>query len=151
MKAPAPMPHGYPFRFVDVVLEERNADFSRGRARVNVTSNAWAAMGEQWRSPTLLAEAIAQAALLLEGGDPVARQRGFLAGLDGFVVKRVPRAGEALCVDVRIAARFGQVIRFEGEVTSAGEEIARGGILVRHVEAAPPGGRKIDAVGTQAG
>lgn len=145
------MPHGYPFRFVDVVLEERNADFSRGRARVNVTSNAWAAMGEQWRSPTLLAEAIAQAALLLEGGDPVARQRGFLAGLDGFVVKRVPRAGEALCVDVRIAARFGQVIRFEGEVTSAGEEIARGGILVRHGEAAPPGGRKIDAVGTQAG
>jgi 3-hydroxymyristoyl/3-hydroxydecanoyl-(acyl carrier protein) dehydratase len=140
VKPPAPLPHGYPFRFVDTVLEERNADFSRGRARVNVTSNAWAAMGEQWRGPTLLAEAVAQAALLLEGGDPVAGGRGFLAGLDGFEVKRVPRAGETLCVDVRIAARFGQVIRFEGEVTSAGEEIARGGILVRRGEAAPAAG-----------
>ena len=34
--------------------------------------------------PLLLAEAIAQSALLLEGGDPEAGRTGFLAGLDGF-------------------------------------------------------------------
>ena len=64
------LPHGYPFRFADAVVEERNADFSRGRVRVGVTANGRAAMGEQWGSPLLLAEAIAQAALLLQGGDP---------------------------------------------------------------------------------
>ena len=64
--APGALPHGYPFRFVDAVVEERNADFSRGRVRVGVTVNGRAAMGEQWGSPLLLAEAIAQAALLLQ-------------------------------------------------------------------------------------
>jgi 3-hydroxymyristoyl/3-hydroxydecanoyl-(acyl carrier protein) dehydratase len=125
------LPHGYPFRFADVVVEERNADFSRGRVRVGVTGNGRAAMGEQWGSPLLLAEAIAQAALLLEGGDPEMGRRGFLAGLDGFEATRAPRAGETLLVDVRLAARFGKVARFDGEVTSGGEPIARGSILVR--------------------
>jgi 3-hydroxymyristoyl/3-hydroxydecanoyl-(acyl carrier protein) dehydratase len=131
------LPHGYPFRLVDVVLEERNADFSRGRVRVSVTANSRAAMGEQWGSPLLLAEAIAQAALLLEGGDPELGRTGFLAGLDGFEAARSPRAGETLTVDVRLSARFGSVVRFDGEVTSAGEQIARGGILVRRGEGAP--------------
>lgn len=131
MSAARPFPHGYPFRFVDTVLEQRNADFSRGRVRVSVTANARVAMGEQWASPLLLLEAIAQAALLLEGADAEAGRRGFLAGIEGFEAKRAPRAGEMLCVDVRLSARFGAIARFDGEVTSAGEEIARGGILVR--------------------
>lgn len=137
MNASGPFPHGYPFRFVDAVLEERDADFSRGRVRVSVTANAWTARGAQWASPLLLVEAIAQAALLLEGGDPEAGRRGFLAGVEGFEAKRAPRAGEMLCVDVRLSARFGAIVRFDGEVTSAGEEIARGGILVRKGEATP--------------
>jgi 3-hydroxymyristoyl/3-hydroxydecanoyl-(acyl carrier protein) dehydratase len=137
VSAPGPLPHAYPFRLVDTVLEERNADFSRGRVRVSVTANARTAMGERWASPILLAEAIAQAALLLEGGDPEAGRRGFLAGLEGFVAKRAPRAGETLCVDVRLSARFGAIVRFDGEVTSAGEEIARGGVLVRKGEGTP--------------
>jgi 3-hydroxymyristoyl/3-hydroxydecanoyl-(acyl carrier protein) dehydratase len=137
VSAARPFPHGYPFRFVDAVLEERNADFSRGRVRVSVTANAWAAAGERWASPLLLAEAIAQAALLLEGGDPEAGRQGFLAGIEGFQAKRAPRAGETLSVDVRLSARFGAIARFDGEVTSAGEEIARGGILVRKGEARP--------------
>jgi 3-hydroxymyristoyl/3-hydroxydecanoyl-(acyl carrier protein) dehydratase len=137
MSAPRPLAHGYPFRFVDVVLEERNADFSRGRVRVCVTSNARAVMGEQWASPLLLAEAIAQAALLLEGGDPEAGRRGFLAGIEGFEARRAPRAGETLSVDVSLSARFGPLVRFDGRVTSAGEEIAHGGILVRKGEGTP--------------
>jgi hypothetical protein len=88
-------------------------------------------MGEVWQSPLLLVEAMAQSALLLEGGDPEIGRRGFLAGIDGFEATRAPRAGETLTVEVRLAAKFGAIVRFEGEVTADGERIARGGILVR--------------------
>lgn len=131
-------PHAYPFRLVDVVLEERNADFSRGRVRVGVTANARLAMGDRWGSPLLLAEAIAQSALLLEGGDAGLGRRGFLAGIEGFQARRPPLAGEMLSVDVRLSARFGSIVRFDGEVTSGGEEIARGGVLVRKGEPPEP-------------
>jgi len=130
-------PHGYPFRFADVVLEERNSDFSRGRVRVSVTANGRAAMGERWGSPLLLIEAIAQAALLLEGGDAETGRRGFLAGIEGFEASRPPIAGEMLSIDVRLSARFGSMARFDGDVTSAGESIAHGGVFVRRGDAAP--------------
>ena len=77
------------------------------------------------------------AMLLLEGGDVELGRTGFLAGLDGFEAARAPRAGETLTVDVRLSARFGPVVRFDGEVTSGGEQIARGGILVRQGKGAP--------------
>lgn len=128
------LPHVYPFRFVDTVLRERNADFSEGTLRVRISANGRAAMGEAWTSPLLLAEVIAQAALLLEGGDPEIGRRGFLAGIEGFEAKRAPRAGETLEVDVRLAARFGAIVKFEGEVRSSEGLIARGGILVRKGE-----------------
>jgi 3-hydroxymyristoyl/3-hydroxydecanoyl-(acyl carrier protein) dehydratase len=128
------LPHGYPFRFVDTVLAEPDAGFSGGRIRVRVTANSRAAMGEMWQSPLLHAEAIAQAALLLEGGDPESFRNGFLAGIEGFEAVRAPQAGETLEIRVRLAARFGAVVRFEGEVFSEGEPIARGAILVRKGE-----------------
>lgn len=128
------LPHVYPFRFVDTVLRERNADFSQGTLRVRISANGRAAMGEGWASPVLLAEAIAQAALLLEGGDPEIGRRGYLAAIEGFEAKRAPRAGETLEIDVRLAARFGAIVKFEGEVRSSEGWIARGGILVRKGE-----------------
>lgn len=128
---PDPFPHAYPFRFVDRVVEEKNSDFSRGSVEVRVSANARAASGEAWHSPLLLAEAIAQSALLLEGGDADIGRRGFLAGIDSFEATRPPRAGETLRVDVRLAAKFGAIVRFEGEVTADGERIARGSVLVR--------------------
>jgi 3-hydroxymyristoyl/3-hydroxydecanoyl-(acyl carrier protein) dehydratase len=88
-------------------------------------------MGVRWGSSVLLAEALAQAALLLQGGDAQAGRKGFLAGIDGFEVSRLPEAGESLQVVVRLAARFGAVIKFEGEVKSGAETVARGAILVR--------------------
>ena len=88
-------------------------------------------MGERWGSPAFLAEALAQAALLLQGGDAAAGRKGFLAGIDGFEVSRLPEAGESLEVAVRLAARFGRVIKFEGEVRSGAQIVARGSILVR--------------------
>ena len=130
------LPHEYPFRFVELVLEERDARFSRGSVRVSITANARAAMGEEWRSPLLLAEAIAQSALLLEGGDAEAGRRGFLAGIENFRAVRPPRAGEVLRVQVRLSGRFGAMAKFEGEVYAEGESIAEGGILVRKGESA---------------
>jgi 3-hydroxymyristoyl/3-hydroxydecanoyl-(acyl carrier protein) dehydratase len=132
----AALPHAYPFRFVDAISEERDAAFSRGRVRARVSSNGRGAMGEEWQSPLLYAEAIAQAALLLEGGDPERARSGFLAGLENFSSERAPRAGETLEISVRLAGRFGQVVRFDGEVSSEGEALARGSVLVRQGDGA---------------
>jgi 3-hydroxymyristoyl/3-hydroxydecanoyl-(acyl carrier protein) dehydratase len=141
----AGLPQGYPFRFVDTVSEPADASFSGGEVRVRVSANGRGAMGEMWRSPLLLAEAIAQAALLLEGGDPESFRDGFLAGIDGFEASRAPRAGETLNVRVRLAARFGAIVRFDGEVLSEGETIARAAILVRRGGADAPAGSGVPA------
>jgi 3-hydroxyacyl-[acyl-carrier-protein] dehydratase len=125
------LPHAYPFRFVDTVVRERNADFSEGTVSLRVSADGRAAMGESWGSPLLLAEAIAQSALLLEGGDADLGRRGFLAGLDGLELTRAPIAGETLFVEVRLAGRFGAMAKFDGLVRSGGETLARGSILVR--------------------
>lgn len=128
------LPHGYPFRFVDIVLREKDPAFTSGTVSVRVSANARAAMGDSWASPLLLAEALAQSALLLEGGDSEIGRSGFLAGIDDFSAVRSPRAGESLRVEVRLAGRFGAIVRFEGEVFSEGERIARGAIIVRRGE-----------------
>ena len=112
------LPHSYPFRFVEEISEPSDAGFSRGSVRAGVSANGRAAMGVAWASPFLLAEAIAQSALLLEGGDPETGRTGFLAG-------------ETLEIRVRLAARFGSIVKFEGEVLSGTEPLARGSILVR--------------------
>jgi 3-hydroxyacyl-[acyl-carrier-protein] dehydratase len=129
------LPHAYPFRFVDTVVLEKNHDFSEGTVSLQVTGNARASMGGAWPSPLLLAEAIAQAALLLEGGDADLGRRGFLAGLDGLELARSPVPGETLTVEVRLAARFGAMVKFEGTVRTGDETLAKGAILVRKGEA----------------
>lgn len=127
----AALPHAYPFRFVDIVTRPAGPGFTGGRVLARVTSNGRAAMGEGWRSPMLLAETIAQAALLLEGGDPEAGRRGYLAGIHDLSVTRPPRAGETLEIEVGLAGRFGAVLRFDGSVSAGGEVLARGSVLVR--------------------
>lgn len=133
---PESLPHAYPFRFVDTVTTPPDAAFAGGRVRARVSSNGRGAMGESWQSPLLFAEAIAQAALLLQGGDPARARSGFLAGIDRFSVERSPLAGETLDISVRLAGRFGLVVRFDGEVASGGETLARGSVLVREGEGA---------------
>jgi 3-hydroxymyristoyl/3-hydroxydecanoyl-(acyl carrier protein) dehydratase len=131
------LPHAYPFRFVDVVLDRPGAVPEAGwagRVSARVSANARGAMGEAWGSPLLLAEAIAQAALLLEGGDPEIGRRGFLAGIDGFEATRSPRAGESLAIAVKLSARFGAIVRFDGEVRAGEEILARGAVLVKRDE-----------------
>ncbi len=130
----ATLPQVYPFRFVDGVVEPPDATFSRGSVRARVSANGRCAMGPRWQSPLLLAEAIAQAALLLANGDAEAARGGFLAGIEGFEVDRVPVAGETLDIAVRLRARFGAILRFDGEVSCEGKILARGSVLVRRAE-----------------
>jgi hypothetical protein len=134
----ATLPHAYPFRFVDI--GERLGPASggdapwRGSATARISADSWAARDGEIASPMVLAEAIAQAALLLEGGDPEIGRSGFLAGIDGFEVTRLPHAGDTLTISVKLAARFGPVFKFEGEVRSGDEALARGAVLVRKGE-----------------
>lgn len=126
------LPHAYPFRIVDAAVSRPDPPGSRGRVSVRVSSNARVAMGERWHSPLLYVEAIAQAALLLAGGDPERGRRGFLAGIDGFTFTRLPEAGDSLDVDVALTGRFGPAVKFEGEVLSGGETVAKAAVFVRH-------------------
>jgi 3-hydroxymyristoyl/3-hydroxydecanoyl-(acyl carrier protein) dehydratase len=126
------LPHAYPFRIVDAVLSRPDPPGSRGSVSVRVSSGSRMAMGEAWQSPLLYVEAIAQAALLLAGGDPERARRGFLAGIDGFTFSRLPEAGDLLEVNVRMAGRFGPAVKFTGEVQCAGRTVASSGVFVRH-------------------
>ena len=127
----ADLPHAYPFRFADAVAAPADASFAGGRVRIRVSANSRAAMGETWGSPLLCVEAIAQAALLLQGGTAADGRKGFLAGIQDFRIHRVPEAGETLDVEIRLAGRFGPVARFDGRISADGEEVAAGSVLVR--------------------
>jgi 3-hydroxyacyl-[acyl-carrier-protein] dehydratase len=137
------LPHAYPFRFVDSVLENVplaavggavGAAEWKGKVRTSLSANGRATAHGAWGSPMLYAEAIAQAALLLEGGDAERGRHGFLAGIDDFQMSRPAEAGETLDISVRIAARFGGIVKFDGEVRSNDEIVARGSVLVRKGE-----------------
>jgi 3-hydroxymyristoyl/3-hydroxydecanoyl-(acyl carrier protein) dehydratase len=134
------LPHSYPFRFVDSILEDRPQAAGRagekwqGRVKSAISANGRATRDGAWGFPMLYVEAIAQAALLLEGGDPEIGRQGFLAGIDGFQTLRAPEAGETLDISVRLAARFGGIVKFEGEVRSGDELLARGTVLVKKGE-----------------
>jgi 3-hydroxyacyl-[acyl-carrier-protein] dehydratase len=134
---PEPLPHVYPFRFVESVVRQRNGRFEGGEVSANVTYGQRACTGPEWRSPFLLAEIIAQSALLLEGGDAEIGRTGFLAGLDNFVLSRPPRPGERLTIRIDLLATFGLFAKFGGTIFSAEEEIAHGEILVKRGSAAP--------------
>jgi len=143
----AKLPHAYPFRFIDAVVRPADAGLDaagggvwKGDALARVSANARAAASGEWGSPLLLAEAIAQAALLLQGADPETGRRGFLAGIDGFEAVRAPRAGETLAISVELAGRFGAILKFQGEVRGEEGSIARGAVMVRRGEESPHGG-----------
>ena len=76
---------------------------------------------------TLYGELIAQAALLLEGGDADLGRRGFLAGISDLAVTRPAVPGDVLDVNVTVAGRFGDSVRFDGLISDgSGAEVARG-------------------------
>ncbi len=125
-----PLPHAFPFRFADAVLERTGP--AVGRVRASLTSNTEALRGAGFPA-AILAELVAQSALLLQGGDAALGKKGFLAGISDFVVARLPAAGDVLTIDVAIAGRLGDTVKFDGVVTDAeGGAVARGSVTVKH-------------------
>ncbi len=136
---PEALPHVYPFRFADRVLTRTGP--ASGRVRAVLTANQ-RRMETSGLPPLTLLELMAQAALLLQGGDAELGKTGFLAGFSDFEVARVPEPGDVLDVDVRMAARLGPVVKFEGRVSDdGGRLVATGALTVRTgTEAGSPSG-----------
>ncbi|HEY7863947.1 MAG TPA: hypothetical protein VIE39_09820 [Thermoanaerobaculia bacterium] len=136
MREPPALPHRWPFRFVDVVVQRSGETGERtgrrGTAVTQITSGGRACAGGEWGSTAILAEALAQAALATAGGggeEP--KETGvYLAGIQGFEASRPPLAGETLSIDVALTAAFGKVARFDGVIRAGEETLARGSILV---------------------
>ena len=124
------LPHAYPFRFVERTVEKRGP--AEGRVRALVTVDGRRTEGGEVLPPLTLVEVVAQAALLLEGGDPGVGRSGFLAGVSDFSFDRTPRSGDLLEVDVKIAGVLGPIVRFEGTVTDdAGRRVCSGAVTVK--------------------
>ena len=85
-----PLPHAFPFRFADGVVERTGP--AEGRVRACMTANAQSVRGTGF-PVAVLAELVAQSALLLQGGDAALGRKGFLAGLSDFSIERLPAAG----------------------------------------------------------
>ncbi len=127
---PEPLPHAYPFRFVERTVEKRGP--AEGRVRALVTGNGRRTEAGESLPPLTLVEVVAQAALLLEGGDPGIGRTGFLAGVSGFEFDREAESGDLLDVDVRIAGVLGPIVRFEGTITDgAGRRVCSGAVTVK--------------------
>ena len=129
------LPHVYPFRFVERTVEKRGP--AEGRVRALVTVNGRRTEAGSFLPPLTLVEVVAQAALLLEGGDPGIGRSGFLAGVSDFTFDRTPESGDVLEVEVRIAGVLGSIVRFEGVVTDGeGRRVASGAVTVKKGAAA---------------
>jgi 3-hydroxymyristoyl/3-hydroxydecanoyl-(acyl carrier protein) dehydratase len=123
------LPHAYPFRFADRTLERTGP--AAGRVRALVSAGGRGTSGGMLER-ALVGELMAQAALLLEGGDPQIGRSGFLAGFSDLIVEREARAGDALTVDVAMSGRMGPVARFDATVRDdTGSLVARGSFTVR--------------------
>ena len=127
---PEALPHAWPFRFVERTVEKRGP--AEGRVRALVTANGRRTEAGEVLPPLTLVEVVAQAALLLEGGDPGIGRSGFLAGVSGFEFEREASSGDLLDVDVRIAGVLGPIVRFEGTVTDGeGRRVCSGAVTVK--------------------
>ena len=124
------LPHAYPFRFVERTVEKRGP--AEGRVRALVTTDGRQTEQGTVLPPLTLVEVVAQAALLLEGGDADVGRSGFLAGVSDFEFDRTPESGDLLNVDVRIAGVLGPIVKFEGTVTDGeGRRVCSGAVTVR--------------------
>lgn len=123
-----PLPHVFPFRFVSRTLE-RSPEYS-GKVSADWTSNG--SLARVAFPATLLPEMLAQAALLIQGGDPEIGRTGFLAGISDFSIERTPMAGDRLVIEVRMAGQFAGTVKFSGVIRrDDGQPVATGSITVK--------------------
>ncbi len=124
-----PLPHAWPFRFADRSLER---DGERSGSVRAVLSSGGRVAGHGPLTAGYAAELMAQAALLLSGGDADLGRSGFLAGLSDVRMLRAPGPGEALTVRVTVRARLGPVVKLDATIHDRdGALVARGAVTVR--------------------
>ena len=126
--------HRFPFLMIDrVTAIERG---KRLLALKHITGNELCFVGHfpghAIFPGVLILEAMAQSVSLLDllsrdAGMPPAKYLG--SANAKFLTPVVP--GDSLEIEVRLAARFGAIVRFEGVVRCGGERIASGAVLVR--------------------
>ncbi len=123
------LPHAYPFRFVDRTVDRTGEESGSVRAVVSAGGRA-AASGRL--SAGIVAELMAQAALLLSGTDEDLGRTGFLAGLSDVKVVRPPAPGDSLTVKFSVAGRMGAIVKFDATIRNGGGElVATGAVTVR--------------------
>jgi 3-hydroxymyristoyl/3-hydroxydecanoyl-(acyl carrier protein) dehydratase len=96
---PDSLPHAVPFLFVDRVL---SVDAGGARVLRGATRNDALLQGRATLPPTLLVEAIAQAAGLLIASSDRTLSVGSLAGIDGFVFRGAVRSGDRVVLEVKL-------------------------------------------------
>ena len=104
-KGPEPIPHRFPFRFV-----ERADDAGPERVAVVLGTANGAVTGVGAWSGTLVAEALAQA--ILDVTRPESRRTPRLVGLDRVAVFQPLTPGDRLEVEVRELGAFGALRRY---------------------------------------
>lgn len=124
-----PLPHRWPFRLADRTVQRTGEGTGSVRAVLSAGGRR-AAAGTL--TAGLVAELMAQAALLLSRTDADLGRSGFLAGLSDVVVVRPPGPGDALTVDVSVAGRMGAVAKFDATIhDDGGALVATGAVTVR--------------------
>jgi 3-oxoacyl-[acyl-carrier-protein] synthase II len=157
--------HSHPFRLIDRVV---SAGPDRCKAVKMVTSDE-VLLDEAGRPgvypPALVVEALAQAALPLDGGNGAgggrvagasahggaagvaAPARGMIVAMDRVRLHRPVVAGDRLDLTAVIAARLGELIRVESRAEVAGTVVAEGEFTIATAPDAPGGGPGPGAAG----
>ena len=104
-RAPERIPHGFPFRLVERVEESPD-----GRRTVVLGTADGALTGPGPWPVTLVAEALAQAILLVE--QPAGLEAPRLVGLDRVVLYQPLEPGDRLEVEVKELGAFGELRRY---------------------------------------
>jgi 3-hydroxymyristoyl/3-hydroxydecanoyl-(acyl carrier protein) dehydratase len=124
-------PHRFPFELVD-----REVD---GAGRLAPTACAWWLRGRSELTLPWIVEAAAQAAARVLGEPGAAPRRMALAGIDAARLDRALTAGEICELRVRLAGRWGNLVKVEAEVEAGGSAIGRLDLLLAALpEAALP-------------
>ncbi|HET6204189.1 MAG TPA: 3-hydroxyacyl-ACP dehydratase FabZ family protein [Planctomycetota bacterium] len=123
------LPHRPPFRFVDEVLEVSPGERIEAARVFRPTEDFFRGHfpGDPLVPGVLLVECMAQAAGLAEADPGGAR----LARIEGARFLRPVRPGDRVVVSMRRAARFGPVVRYEGECRVEGSLVAEGTVTLR--------------------
>jgi 3-hydroxymyristoyl/3-hydroxydecanoyl-(acyl carrier protein) dehydratase len=115
-------PHRFPFELVD-----REVD---GGGRFAATTAAWWLRGSSELTLPWIVEAAAQAAARVLGEPGTAPRRMALAGVDAARLDRALIAGEICELRVRLAGRWGHLVKVEAEVEAGGAAIGKLDLLL---------------------